>query len=130
MPVSPATTPSHRLPGVWLRAALLTLALGLLAVPACRQRSGESCQTTSDCNKGLVCCFDGLNASGSLGVCTSGDDCTPIADAGADAAPPADAGVDAAPPADAAPTDAALADAAPADATQSLDASVTQDASP
>ena len=116
MPAHYATTP---------RVASLALAISLVAISGCKQKSGESCQTTSDCDKGLVCCFDGINASSSLGVCTPGDDCTPIADAGVDAAPPADAGVDAAPPAD-----AALPDGAQPDATQSLDASVTQDASP
>lgn len=133
MPVPSAPTPRHRLPGGWLHAATLALALGLLSLPACKQKSGESCQTTSDCDKGLVCCFDGINASGSLGVCTPGDSCTPIADAGVDAAPPADAGMDAAPPADASPDAAPPEDASPDaaldDAGQSLDASMTQDAS-
>jgi len=113
------------LPSACLSGALLSLGLSLLlATPGCKQKSGESCQTSSDCDKGLVCCFDGTNADSSLGICTPGDTCTPIPDAGVDAAQP-----DAAQP-DAAQPDAAQPDAAQPDASESLDASMTQDASP
>ena len=64
--------------------ALALLALGPLS--SCKQKEGETCQTSSDCKSGLVCCFGAAGASSTLGVCTVGDTCTPI-----DAAPPADA---------------------------------------
>ena len=67
-----------------LIASLLTaLALGGLAA-GCLQKEGKPCQTTTDCDKDLVCCFEGAAADQTLGVCQVGDTCTRI-DAGVDA---------------------------------------------
>ena len=62
----------------FLLATLLTALLGGAIFLACKQKEGESCQTTSDCDENLVCCFDGAGSVDSLGVCTPGDNCTPI----------------------------------------------------
>lgn len=104
-----------------LRTGILAAALcaSLLAFGACRQKEGKSCQTTTDCEKGLVCCYDGTSAASTLGVCTQASECN----AQPDAAVPPDAKVylDAAAQPDAAD---------PPDAQVTVDASVTADASP
>ena len=53
----------------------------LLLSAGCRQDEGKPCQTTSDCDKGLVCCFNSAAAASSLGVCTEGTTCSPLPDA-------------------------------------------------
>lgn len=112
-----------------MRSAVMTaLVTGLVAASACalfacRQNEGKPCQTTSDCEKGLVCCFDGVNASSTLGVCKQGPDCTPRLDSSVDAQQPDDAEV--IPDAQVIPD----AEVVP-DAETFLDAAVSQDASP
>ena len=69
-----------------LRTILLYLAVFLFALGlmACKQAEGEPCQTTSDCDEGLVCCYDGAGSPDSLGRCFAGTNCLPV-DAGVDA---------------------------------------------
>lgn len=106
----------------WLTLGLLFGSL--VALGACRQEEGKSCQTTTDCKKGLVCCFDGTSASSTLGVCTAGTSCTPRLDA---ALPDAEVDPDAAQQQDSAVQQDSEAQP---DAQTTPDASVTLDASP
>ena len=95
---------------------VLVAAFATAPLVGCSQKEGKSCQTTSDCDKGLACCFDGAGSVIALGVCATEQDCYPI-DAAVDAATQLDAAVQ---------QDAELQQ----DAEISQDASVTQDASP
>jgi hypothetical protein len=81
----------------------------LIVTAGCQQAEGEPCQTDSDCQGGLVCCFDITNGKG-----TCQESCV-APDAGPDAAEPDGAEPDGAEP-DGADTDAADIDAADIDA--------------
>ena len=86
------------------------LFVALIMATGCKQGEGDTCLTKSDCKPGLQCCFDGLNAESTLGVCKNTDSCTPVIDASVDAAPKEDA-------------------ESPQDASVIPDAEVTEDAS-
>lgn len=62
-----------------------TIVAGALALSACKQDEGKTCQTSSDCDKDLVCCYDSNAASSTLGTCQQVETCTPLPDAGVDA---------------------------------------------
>jgi hypothetical protein len=100
-------------------AIVAVLGAALLVPLACRQEENETCQTTSDCEGDLVCCFDGTNSSSTLGTCLPESVCTPLPDAGVDGEVP-----------DGEVPDAEVPDAEIPDAEVVQDASVTQDASP
>jgi len=58
------------------RLLLVGAPLALLALAACQQEEGKTCQTTSDCKDELVCCFDGTSSSSTLGTCLLESECT------------------------------------------------------
>jgi hypothetical protein len=59
---------------LWL-AALLS---GALALGSCKQKEGKPCTNLADCDKGLICCFDGVGADEALGVCRTEAACQPL----------------------------------------------------
>ena len=61
-----------------LSLALVAMLLGAFALVSCKQDEGKTCQTTSDCEGDLVCCFDANAASSTLGTCLPQDTCTPL----------------------------------------------------
>jgi len=58
--------------------AMLTVLLCGAVIPSCKQKEGKSCASVHDCEGDLICCFDGVNANESLGVCRLDVDCTPL----------------------------------------------------
>lgn len=61
-----------------LFALLFALVGGALVLPSCKQKTGKPCTNAQDCDKGLICCFDGVAASEPLGVCRPEEECTPL----------------------------------------------------
>jgi hypothetical protein len=91
-----------------VRKLVLTLLLGFALMGGCKQSDGERCERDDDCKSGLECCPS----------FTCQASCT---EQSADAAGLPEASVQ---------NDAAQNDAAQNDAEMTVDASVTQDASP
>jgi len=62
---------------VLLLAMLAALLCGT-ALTSCKQKEGKSCTNVNDCDKGLLCCFDGTQATEALGVCRLEAACVPL----------------------------------------------------
>jgi hypothetical protein len=63
---------------VVLLMMLAALLLWALALGSCKQKEGKPCTNINDCDNGLICCFDGVNANDALGVCRPEADCLPL----------------------------------------------------
>lgn len=63
---------------VVLLAMLATLLCGVLALQSCKQTAGKHCTNVQDCEKDLICCFDGVGADHALGVCLPEAECVPL----------------------------------------------------
>lgn len=63
---------------VLLPTMLAALFCGALALASCKQTEGKLCSSLDDCDKDLICCFDGVAADEPLGVCRLETDCLPL----------------------------------------------------
>ena len=63
---------------VVLLAMLAALLCGVLALASCKQDAGKPCTSIHDCDKDLICCFDGVGADQALGVCRPEAECVPL----------------------------------------------------
>ncbi len=63
---------------VVLLMMLAALLCGGLALTSCKQTEGKSCSYLDDCDKDLICCFDGVAANEPLGVCRPESECLPL----------------------------------------------------
>jgi len=60
-----------------LLALVATLLCGA-ALQSCKQKEGKYCTSVQDCDKDLVCCFDGVGADTALGRCLPEAECLPL----------------------------------------------------